>query len=68
MTTEGEHQDGQLAGDNDLCARLIEEIDDTNAILEQVRRRPGVRAQVARLLLPRVTVQPRGDSPPTGDG
>lgn len=67
MTTEGEHQDGQLAGDDDLCARLIEEIDDTNAILEEVRRRPGVRAQVARLLRPRGIGRSRGDSPPTTD-
>lgn len=37
MTTEDEHDDGQLAGDDELCARLIEEIDDTNAILERVR-------------------------------
>lgn len=67
MTAEGEHNDGEPAGGDELCARLIEEIDDTNAILERVRRRPGVRAQVARLLRPRVTGRPRGESPPVGD-
>lgn len=67
MTTEDEHDDGQLAGDDELCARLIEEIDDTNAILERVRRRPAVRAQVARLLRPRVILHRRGESPPPSD-
>lgn len=67
MTAEGEHDDGQLAGDDELCARLIEEIDDTDAILERVRRRPAVRAQVARLLRPRVIPHRRGESPPTSD-
>lgn len=67
MTTEGEHDDEQLAGDDELCARLIEEIDDTNAILERVRRRPAVRAQVARLLRPQVILRRRGETPPTTD-
>lgn len=67
MTTEGEHDDSKPAGGDELCARLIEEIDDTNAILERVRRRPGVRAQVARLLRPRVAGRPRGESPPSSN-
>lgn len=67
MTTEGDNDDRQLVGDDELCARLIEEIDDTNAILERVRRRPAVRAQVARLLRPRVILQRGGESPPTND-
>lgn len=58
----------QLGRDEEFCARLIEEIDDTNAILEQMRRRPGFRARIARLLHPRPPERLTAEPPPPRDG
>lgn len=49
-------------GEDDLLGRLVEELDDTNAILERVRRR-GVAEEVAHQLQPRSTGYRDGGPP-----
>lgn len=50
-------------GEDDLLGRLVEELDDTNAILERVRRR-GVPEDLAHQLQPRATGHGGNGSPP----
>lgn len=50
-------------GEDDLLGRLVEELDDTNAILERVRRR-GVPEELAHQLQPRSTGYGGAEWPP----